>query len=199
MSTLTKLGPMDHGRPYSLEEFEEADYEGGFKYELIDGRLFVSPMPDLPENSLEEWLGLKLRFYSHKYPTRINYVSGKGRVFISGRRHTTCPEPDLSAYRDFPLDVPIRLRRWQDLRPILVVEIMTGDAWKDLGRNVELYLQVPSIREYWVLDGRENPDEPALIQHRRHGKRWVVRTYPYGSTFTTRLLPGFRLVIDPRQ
>jgi hypothetical protein len=38
-----------------------------------------------------------------------------------------------------------------------------------------------------------------LIQHRRYGKRWVVRPFPYGSTFTTKFLPGFELVIDPRK
>jgi Uma2 family endonuclease len=199
MAIMTKIGPAEHGRPLTLEEFEAGDYVEGYKYELIDGRLYASPLPDLPENSLEEWLGYKLRVYSHENPNVINYVSGKSRVFIPGRRRTTCPEPDLSAFADFPVDRPIRQRRWQDLHPILVVEVMTGDAWKDLGRNVELYLQSPSIREYWVLDGREDPDRPTLIQHRRRANRWVVREFAFGSTFSTRLLPGFRIVIDPRR
>jgi Uma2 family endonuclease len=199
MATMTKIGPAEHGRPFSLDEFESSDYVEGYKYELIDGRLFVSPIPDLPENSLEEWLGFKLRYYSYEHRSVINYVSSKSRVFIPGRRKTTCPEPDLSAFADFPINLPIRQRRWQDLHPLLVVEIITGDAWKDLGRNVELYLQVPSIREYWVVDGRDDPDRPTLIQHRRRGTRWVIREFPFGSRFTTRLLPGFELVIDPRQ
>jgi Uma2 family endonuclease len=36
---------------------------------------------------------------------------------------------------------------------VLVGEVVwEDDPDKDLVRNVELYLQVPSIREYWVLD-----------------------------------------------
>ena len=77
--------------------------------------------------------------------------------------------------------------------------LVEGKPEKDLGRNVGLYFDVPTIREDWVLDGRQLPDEPTLIQHRRYGARWVVREYPYGTTFATKLLPGFTLLIDPRK
>ena len=47
MSTVqSKLGPADHGRAMTLDEFDDADYEPGYKYELIDGRLYVSPDPE---------------------------------------------------------------------------------------------------------------------------------------------------------
>src|SRR4029077_5550260 len=115
------------------------------------------------------------------------------------RKKPTCPEPDLAAYADYPLGTPLNELRWQELPPILVVEVMTGGRYKDLVRNVELYLLVPSIKEYWVIDAHDDPDHPSLIQHRRHGRRWIVREFPYGSTFTTKLLPGFRLIIDPRK
>ena len=58
------------------------------------------------------------------------------------------------------------------MSPILVVEVLfDADPYKDLVRNVDLYLQVPSIREYWLLDARYSADEPTLIVHRRRGKR----------------------------
>ena len=199
MATVTKLGPADHGRLMMLDEFETGDYEEGFKYELIDGRLYVMPMPDADENRVERWLDSALGTYSRDHRDVINFVSNKTRVFVPGRRLTTCPEPDLAAYADYPLDIPFRDLRWQDLHPVLVVEVMTGNARKDLTRNVELYLEIPSIREYWVIDARDDPEQPTLIQHRRHGRRWIVREFPFGSTFRTRLLPGFSLVIDPRQ
>jgi hypothetical protein len=34
--------------------------------------------------------------------------------------------------------------------------------------------------------------------HRRYGERWKVIDLAYGDTYTTRLLPGFTLTIDPR-
>lgn len=198
-SVLLKLGPADHGRPLTLDDFDSAEFEPGFKYEIIDGRLYVSEEPDPTENELELWLFEKLWDYSRSKGSVLNRVTNKGRVFVHGRSEDTVPEPDIAAYTDYPLDRRFRGTRWSEISPVLVCEILLRDPAKDLGRNVELYLAVPTIKEYWVLDGREHPERPTLIQHRRHGKRWVVRSFPYRSTFTTKLLPGFSLLIDPRK
>jgi Uma2 family endonuclease len=195
-----KLGPGDHGRLLTLDDFESADYEPGFKYEIIDGRLAVAPEANLGEHRLERWLARKLERYAEDNPAVLNFVAEKARVFVPTRRRPTIPEPDVAAYQGFPTDVPLKDLRWEDISPLVVAEVLVeGDAQKDLTRNPDLYFAVPSIKEYWVLDGRDDPDEPTLIQYRRHGKRWVVRSFPYGSTFTTKLLPGFSLPVDPRK
>lgn len=195
-----KLGPADHDRPLSLDDFESAEYEPGHKYEIIDGRLYVAPEANLTEQRLEKWLARKLDHYAEAHPDVINFVSEKGRVFIPARKRPTVPEPDIVCYHDFPDEAGMDDLGWEDISPVLVAEVLVeGKPAKDLERNPELYFDVPSIREYWVLDGSDNPNEPTLIQHRRHGKRWVVREYPYGSAFTTKLLPGFALVIDPHK
>jgi Uma2 family endonuclease len=195
-----KLGPADHGRPLSLGDYEAADYEPGFKYEIIDGRLAVAPLPNLPENRLERWLGRKLDRYADRHPGVINFVTEKPRVFVPGRVGSTVPEPDIACYHDFPTDADPDTVGWEDVSPVLVCEVLVdGDPDKDLVRNVDLYFEVPSVKEYWVLDGRAGTARPTLIQHRRYGRRWVVREYPSGSTFATKLLPGFALPIDPRK
>jgi Uma2 family endonuclease len=119
-------------------------------------------------------------------------------VFVPGRSATTAPEPDLAAYHDFPLHLPRRQRRWQDHSPVLVVEIISADtAEKALVRNRNLYLQVPSIREYWILDPREDADRPSMLVYRRRGQRWQNPIQiPAGGTYTTRLLPDFVLVLQ---
>ncbi|HEY1379730.1 MAG TPA: Uma2 family endonuclease [Gemmataceae bacterium] len=200
MATVNMLGLVDHGRRVSDEEFEDADFEPGYLYELIDGRLSVLPTPNPSENDLEEWLGYKLRVYSHQAPEVINKVSGKARVFVPGRPGTTCPVPDLTAYRDYPFHLPARARTWRNVSPILVAEILVDShPHKDLVRNVGLYLQVQTVREYWIIDGRDDPDQPILIVRRRRGRAWLrPREYAYGETYTTPLLPGFSLLIDPR-
>jgi hypothetical protein len=53
-------------------------------------------------------------------------------------------------------------------------------------------------KEYWIIDGRDDPDQPSKKVHRRHGKRWRVIDLGYRDTYTTGLLPGFELSIDPR-
>lgn len=199
MSTALKLGPGDHGRPMTLDAFSAADGIEGYRYELIDGRLYVAPAPNVPENVVEEWIGRKLLLYSLDHPKVINYVSAKARVFVPRRKGTTNPEPDRAAYRDFPLDRSLRNIRWQKVSPVLVVEVLSAeDPEKDLVRNVELYLQVPSIAEYWVLDAREDPDRPSMRVHRRRGDQWEIVDLVYGEVYTTPLLPGFKLKLDPR-
>jgi Uma2 family endonuclease len=169
---------------------------------LIDGRLSVAPQANLPEGHLETWLYRLLDRYADDHPDVINYVHNKARVFVRDRADegVTAPEPDIVAYRNFPLDRPLREWRWEDVSPVLVVEVLSEDgAGKDLERNVELYLQVPSIKEYWVVDGRQDPDHPSLRAHRRHGKTWRIKNVSAGETYTTNLLPGFELVLDPRR
>jgi Uma2 family endonuclease len=200
MTTALKIGPADHGRPLTLEEFSTAAWEEGYQYELIDGKLYVVPSPNLPENRVEQWIAPALWLYARVHPEVINYVSTKARVYVPRRPGVTNPEPDLAAYRDFPLELPFDQVRWQDISPVLVVEILGDDPDKDLVRNVGLYLQVPSVREYWVFDTlREGAERPHLIAHRRWGARWRVTEVAPGDSYTTRLLPGFTLVVDPRR
>jgi Uma2 family endonuclease len=201
MTTALKLGPADHGRLLTWDEYITSEYDGGFQYELVDGRLYVSPLPDMPQGVIELWLFAKLFTYSGLHPEVINLVSTKSRVFIPARPRVTALEPDVTCYSDFPLDRPLSELRWQDYSPVLVAEVLSpDDPNKDLVRNVPLYLAVPTIREYWILDNRHNPDEPSLRVHRRRGRRWQnVIEIGFGETSTTRLLPEFSLVLDPRR
>jgi Uma2 family endonuclease len=201
MATVTlKFGPSDHGRPITLEDMDSAEYVSGYKYEIIDGRLYVTCEAELPESSMDTWLFTKVVLYSRERPEVINFVSNKARVFIPLRRRSTVPEPDLAAYRDFPFHLPRSRLRWRNISPVLVGEVISpNDPQKDLVRNVELFLEVPSIREYWVLDGRPDPDRPTMRVFRRHGQRWRIIDVAFGETYTTRLLPGFELLLDPRR
>src|SRR5207245_1639716 len=107
------------------------------------------------EDILEQWLLDKLKAYSRRHPTVINHVSNKARVYVSGTGLGTIPEPDVAAYRGYPLHLPYRQIKWRNVSPLLVAEVPSShDAHKDFFRNVRLYLRVRSIKEYWLLDGR---------------------------------------------
>jgi Uma2 family endonuclease len=200
MPTLLRIGPADRGRPLTLEEFTTASFEEGYKYELIDGRLTVAPAADIPQETLEDWIADHLKAYGRRCPHVINKVSRKSRVFLPAPAAVTAPEPDVSAYHDFPLDADLRTINWEDVSPILVVEIISpDDPNKDLVRNATLYHQVASIREYWVVDPRPDPNRPSLCVFRRRGRGWRRVDYGYGDIFTTPLLPDFSLVVDPRR
>jgi Uma2 family endonuclease len=196
------LTPADQGRRLSLDEFLHADVQPGYRYELIYGRLEVSPAPNLPHDRLLKWLGRRFEAYIKQHPEVINEVFGPARVFLPDvEEGVTAPEPDLACYHDFPVDLPEDQVNWQDVSPLLVVEVISPDtASKDLERNVPLYLLVPSIREYWIVDPRTGYHSPSLTVHRRRGQRWQkpIRV-PAGGSYATRLLPDFTLDLDRRR
>jgi Uma2 family endonuclease len=198
MKTALVLGPADHGRPITREEFDAARGQEGYRYELIGGKVYVSPLPNLPHERILGWVEEALRDYRRAHPEVLNFVTGPARVIVPGEDETTNPEPDLAGYRDFPHHLPLAEVSWDDVSPILVAEVVSeDDPDKDLVRNVGLYLRVPSIREYWVFDPRDDPDRPTLRVYRRRGTRWQrpLDVAP-GETYTTRLLPGFALLLD---
>jgi len=194
-------GPECHGQRMSYEEFASAAWQEGYQYELIHGRVVVAAMPNMPHFTLDRWLNGRLQKYVELHSEVINLVGGPVRVIVPDIAEATCPEPDVAAYSDFPLHLPFDDLDWRDYSPILVVEIISTDnARKDLERNVELYLQVPSIREYWIIDPRESADRPSMIVYRRRGKNWQKPIHvAYCKTYTTKLLPGFALVMDPHK
>ena len=88
-ATRLKLGPADHGRPLTNGEAEAGEYAGGYKYEIIEGKLYVSPAANAPENRSEMWLVRKLLNYADDNPTVVNYVTTKARVLGPARRRRT--------------------------------------------------------------------------------------------------------------
>ena len=121
-------------------------------------------------------------------------------MFVPGHNDLTNPEPDLAAYHNFPRRSRFRELSWRLVSPLLVAEVMSDDdPRKDLIRNVDLYRQVPSIREYWIIDPREDPDRPTMrCVYRRRGRGWQKPIdLAFGDTYTTPMLPDFALRIDP--
>src|SRR5262245_38932402 len=82
MPTQLYLTPTDHGRPLTWEEFQSARAQEGFRYELIKGRLEVSPLADLPHDDLSEWLTEALRAYARQRPDVLRRVKSPARVFL---------------------------------------------------------------------------------------------------------------------
>jgi Uma2 family endonuclease len=199
MTTILKLGPPDHGRAVTPEEVRTAQRKLGYRYEIIDGKLYVTPVPNLPHDRILRWILDTVNSYSSKHPDMFNYVTTNGKVTVSDRPGLTEPEPDLIAFQDFPLASPMADVRWEDLTPVLVVEILSqDDPEKDLERNVELYEEIPSIREYWIFDPRTDPDHPTLFVYRRRGQRWQKPILvSFGETYSTRWLPEFSLHVAP--
>ena len=191
LTTTLRFGPKDHGRAVTDEELELAVYRPGYDYEVILGRLYVSPAPNREHDIVEKHIYNQIYRYSEDHPEVVGYVTDRARVFVPGVEKTTAPEPDLAVYAEDADD-------WRDNEPFIVGEVLRGEGIdKDLFRNVELYWRVPAIQEYWVFDIRDNPRQPTLLVHRRTRSGWDTRELAASDTYQTPLLPGLKLLISP--
>ncbi|MGZ3356067.1 MAG: Uma2 family endonuclease, partial [Isosphaeraceae bacterium] len=63
-----RLGPRSAGVLLTTEEFDRARFVEGWRYELINEVLVVSPIPSLNERDPNEELGYFLRAYQESHP-----------------------------------------------------------------------------------------------------------------------------------
>lgn len=197
-STIRELTPADAGANVRESVFAALPMQPGFRYELIDGVLHVSPAPDPTHNDLVD------RIYDQLRAARTTAgrplfakVSQHARVIVRDDEDaTTNPEPDIAAYLTYPARPPASYR---EVAPALVVEVVSrGSAEKDYVRNRELYAAVPEILEYWVVDPTGDPTRPTMtVHHRVSGKSdFELNMIEAGADYASATWPDLRLNLD---
>src|SRR4051794_21858485 len=85
-SIATRIGPADHGRAMTLEEFREAEEEEGYCYELAGGVLEVTEVPNDPHG--QNISNLEGLFHRHRaaHPETILRIGGGAefRLWLPG-------------------------------------------------------------------------------------------------------------------
>ena len=67
-TTRIQIGPADHGRRLTLDEFREAEEEPGYRYELARGVLEVTEVPNDPHGQIVDNLHRERRPLSPTTP-----------------------------------------------------------------------------------------------------------------------------------
>jgi Uma2 family endonuclease len=177
------FGPKSNGILMTPREFDRADFEDGWRYELINGVLVVSPPPLRnerdPNGELERWL----RNYQADHPLggvldlTLHEETVRTRV---GRRR---------ADRVIWAGLGRLPRRYET--PTIVAEFVSAgrrDRIRDYEHKRDEYLAA-GVREYWVID-RFQRTLTVFTRRRGRTRRQVFRQ---DQTYTTELLPGFEL------
>jgi Uma2 family endonuclease len=182
----TRIGPLDHGRKMTMEEFLEAEEEEGYRYELARGVLEVTNVPNDPHGQVVFNLNRIIVRYDDAHPGYI-LRSGGGNEFrlllpgmVSGRN------PGLSvALRRSP-------RNYRGRRdPVLVDEVVSrGSIDRDYRVKREEYLAF-GLLEYWIIDFLERK----LTLLVRDGDTWVERPYFEGQPIPSLVLPGLAATV----
>lgn len=131
---------------WTLDQLDRLPDDGN-KYELVDGELFVTPVPAFAHERLQ--LVLHRILARHVEDASIGEVYGSHSAIRSGQSEV---QPDLSVRRILTT-MP---KAWSDVPlPILVVEIVSPTTRRrDYEHKRDFYLRI-CIPEYWIVDGAQ--------------------------------------------
>jgi Uma2 family endonuclease len=179
------LGLEHAGILMTPEEFDAIEeYDENYRYELINGVLVVTPIPQEGEVDPNEELGYLLRSYRDQHPqgtaldatlperivpTRLNRRRAD-RVIWAGLGRVPDPEEDL---------------------PTIVVEFVSEarrDRERDYTEKRQEYMEV-GIGEYWIVD-RFRRTMTAVVNQPGGPQEQVIGE---GEVYRTPRLPGFEL------
>lgn len=186
MATATQrrtIGPADHGRRMTLDEFIEAEWVGGWLYELVRGVVEVTEVPGTPHGRAVRRLTRLFIYYDDAHPGIIKSAAGGGECRIRLPGMQSDRHPDQALYlRPEPKGKKI----WTRWAPDLVVEIvsMRGEH-RDYVEKREEYLRV-GVSEYWILD----PKRRRMLVLLRAGDIWEEVVLGESGVHRTELLPG---------
>jgi Uma2 family endonuclease len=181
--TMRVFGPEANGTLMTPREFDRAEFEEGWRYELIHGVLIVSPIPSEEEVDPNEELGRWLRNYREAHPqgSSLNKTLFERTV----RTRTNRRRADRLIWAGLG-----RLPRRNELPTIVVEFVSPGkrDRRRDYEEKRDEYLGI-GVREYWVIDRFQR----TLTVFTRQGGKIRKRVVREKQTYTTDLLPGFEL------
>jgi Uma2 family endonuclease len=188
MATVTEkrvrvFGPGAAGTLMTPREFDRADFEEGWRYELIHGVLIVSPTPLENERDPNEELGYLLRAYRYHHPQGKALDATLHEQTVRTARHRRGADRVIWAGLG-------RLPRRNE-RPTVIVEFVSEDRrdrLRDYEEKRDEY-QTLRVQEYWLIDRFQR----TLTVFALHGRRYRRRVLREHQTYTTDLLPGFEL------
>jgi Uma2 family endonuclease len=183
-----RIGPADHGRRMTLEEFGEAEEQPGYLYELARGVLEVSEVPGDAHWQIVDNLHEAFSLYRRQHPGIISRIGHGSDVRFIIPELVSDRHPDLGILlQGDPLDD----RGWR--RPSLVVEVVSpGKAAhrRDYETKREEYLAL-GLREYWIIDPRLRQVTVLVRREGPGGPIWDERVFRGDDVVVSDLLPGF--------
>jgi len=177
------LGPGSAGSLLTTAEFDRARFRQGWRYELINGVLVVSPHPARTERDPNEELGRWLRDYQEGHP--------QGSSLDSTLHEETVETKQNRRRADRVIWVGLRRLPAEGEPPTIIVEFVSPvKVSQDRGyvaKRAE-YREI-DVKEYWVVDRSRRTMTVFLFS----GEKDEDRVIPEQQSYESSLLPGFQL------
>lgn len=181
------IRPTDAGTELTREEFAEAEFTEGYRYERHEGKLVAMPPPGhdhhLTTGSIRDYLGA----YRLAHPEVVEYVVQDSWTSVD---ENTDRIPDIAVYLKSTEARP----RLPDRVPELVYEIVSP-GWenrrRDYGEKRQEYERL-GVREYVIVDRH---DQRVTVLQLVEGKYQEQLLKP-ADTYRSPLLPGLEIPLQ---
>jgi Uma2 family endonuclease len=189
VATPLRISPADDGRRMTLEEFEQAEFEEGYRYELARGVLEVSDVPGEP-HALIVWILLRaIAAYDREHPKFIHRAGGGAEYRFRLPAMQSGRHPDVAVtLRNTPRD-------WRGFRLAALAFEVVSEGAKARERDYVIkraeYLAY-GLLEYWIID----PEEKVVMVLNRDGDAWREQVYREDQLAPSLVLPGFGLRVS---
>jgi Uma2 family endonuclease len=178
-----RLDPRSAGLLLTAKEFDRARFREGWRYELINGVLIVSPTPSRQERHPNEQLGYWLRQYQegHAHGPSLDLTLSEEEIQTTKQRRRV----DRAIWAGLG-----RLPEEGEAPTIIAEFVSRGKVNQErdyIAKRAE-YREI-GVREYWVIDRFRR----SLTVYVFAGEKDEEHLIPEGQKYTSPLLPGFEL------
>ena len=154
-------------RHLTVEEYLELDADADeVRYEYLDGRVWALAGAAPPHNLVKD--NIQGEFYVALRPRGCRSFTSDQRVQLTEERYVYPDVAVVCGPPEYTDESPPSL-----VNPELLVEVTSAStADRDHQDKLDAYLQIDSLREYWIA----SPSRILITQYVRQDDKWVVRS-----------------------
>ena len=178
-----RLGPRSAGVLLTTEEFDRARFVAGWRYELINEVLVVSPIPSRNARDLNEELGHWLRTYQESHPQGSALDLTLAEETIETKKNRRRPDRVIWA--------GLGRLPGEHETPTIIIELVSKgkiNQERDYVAKRAEYREI-GVKEYWIIDRFSKTMTVCLFAADRDQEHVIAADQTYATT----LLPGFEL------
>ena len=178
-----RLGPRSAGVLLTTEEFDRARFVEGWRYELINEVLVVSPIPSLNERDPNEELGRWLRNYQESHPQGSALDATIGEQTIETKKNRRRADRVIWAGLGHLPD--------PNETPTIIIELVSKgkiNQERDYVAKRAEYREI-GVKEYWIIDRFSKTMTVCIFAADRDQEHVIAADQTYATT----LLPGYEL------
>jgi Uma2 family endonuclease len=162
--------------------------DDGWRYEILEGELYMSPAPEPIHQECGGEMFAALRDYGKKHKAGKAYISPID-VILSGL--ATPVQPDVLFIGKERLHI-VKKGRIEGALDI-IVEVLSPSNWLiDRREKFEIYAKA-GVREYWIVDPMSRTIELFVLREHRYA---LVGKYGTGEIVRSEILSGFEVKVD---